>query len=428
MKRSHATLGCCLALLALLGSGCFRALPERMPAKQGPVILLTLEAADPLALPSAGGTADAYQASRRYAVGSRLRREAQRLSREYSLVEREDWLIPSLELYCVAFEIPAGADLEETMGRLRSDARVESVQQMQDFATRRSDPYAELQHGLETMRVPETHRWVAGRGVRVAVIDTAVDMAHPDLQGRIQLGRDFVGRGAGPLRHAEKHGTAVAGIIASSGNEIGTVGVAPDARLLALRGCWEQAGEGRCSSLTLLKAISFAIEEQADLLNMSLSGPEDPLLARLIRKAIERGAIVVAAGSESPGQPDFPASVDGVIAVTRSRVSGRYPGEGLQAPGSEILAAQPGGGFDYVSGSSFAAANATGVLALLRERAPDHSPGELERLLRDTSTQWTEPHEPPRRTIDACLALARLDPLVSCSARATATASSSTRR
>ena len=89
---------------------------------------------------------------------------------------------------------------------------------------------------------------------------------------------------------------------------------------------------------------------------MSLSGPADPLLTRLIRKAIEQGSIIVAAGAEAPGEPDFPASLDGVIAVTRSRASGRSPDEGLQAPGSEILAAQPGGSFDYVSGSSFAAA------------------------------------------------------------------------
>src|SRR5258705_9176099 len=136
-----------------------------------------------------------------------------------------------------------------------------------------------------------------GRGIRVAVIDTGGDRSHPDLRGRIDTARNFVSDDA--RFDSDIHGTAVAGIIAANAdNGIGIVGLAPDAGLLVLKACWQHAIDdvrAQCNTFTLAKALTFAIDQRADIINMSLGGPNDPLLGLLIEIALTRGIIIVAA-------------------------------------------------------------------------------------------------------------------------------------
>ena len=110
-----------------------------------------------------------------------------------------------------------------------------------------------------------------------------MELDHPDLRGRIVVARNFVdARDA----VAELHGTAVAGIIgARADNGVGIVGVAPEAQLMALRACWQvpaDANAAVCSSFTLAKALQFAIDNNARVINLSLGGPRDRLLERLV--------------------------------------------------------------------------------------------------------------------------------------------------
>ncbi len=230
---------------------------------------------------------------------------------------------------------------------------------------------------------------------------------HPDLAGRVVVAKDFVGHGS----TAEFHGTAVAGVIASTANNgFGTVGVAPDARILALRACWETPGSsssGHCNSFTLAKALDWVVHRRPEVLNLSLAGPNDPLLERLLLAVLNQNVKVVAAYERAAGEDRFPGSVEGVL-LTRSPDESTSAGVG--APGQDILAAAPGDGFDFVSGNSFAAAHVSGVVALLLERDPSLRMDEIRQLLMTTSRN---------SIIDACAALAKVTPDATCTRPAT---------
>ena len=232
--------------------------------------------------------------------------------------------LTSIGVHCVVFEVPANRAMDEVVRGLAADPRVESAQPNQVFrnlAAGPTDPYASFQYGARAIRAPQAHRWATGRGVTVAVIDTGIETEHPDLQGRVAKTANFVDGGAQSFAH-DRHGTAVAGVIgARANNNEGIFGVAPEADLIGIKACWHSTAgglEARCSSWTLAKAIDFAVINGTRVVNLSLGGPPDPLLTRLIAKAIERGTTVVAAAMEGADAPGFPASLPEVIGVVAS--------------------------------------------------------------------------------------------------------------
>ncbi len=386
-------------------------------------ILVTLEQEPSWRLPRAGTSARGYGGE--YRTSARTRRVAAALARDYGLREVTSWPIAALGVHCVVFEVGGESSTEEMLGRLERDERVESAQPMQVFSTQSeaaayNDPYLELQHGVKAMQVELAHRWAQGAGVRVALVDTGVDVAHPELEERVVVTRDFVAdeRRVPP----DRHGTEVAGIIASAANNgIGIVGVAPEAELLALRGCWPESAEsdaGVCNSFTLAKALAFAVERRPDIINLSLAGPADPLLARLVGAALARGIVVVAAASDRP-EESFPLDVPGVLGVRAAAATdapveaGARSDGALAAPGVDVITTVPQAGFDFVSGSSAAAAHVAGLAALLLERRPALSPAELAALLAEAS-RGAAPAGGAFAALDACAALARVDRAVRC--------------
>jgi subtilisin family serine protease len=236
------------------------------------------------------------------------------------------------------------------------------------------------------------HRVATGRAVTVAVIDSGVDAHHPDLEGQVVAARDFVGSGAPP---PELHGTAVAGIIAArADNGLGIAGVAPAARLMALRACWQRSDASTmCSTLTLAQALQFAIGHGADVINLSLSGPPDRLLDELLAAALARGEVIVSAADRSAPDGGFPASRPGVIAVVDDLPDPAPPGA-MKAPGRDVPTTEPGGRWALVSGASFASAHVAGLAALLRELRPPPPPAL--QLVRGAGDR-----------VDACATLAR---------------------
>jgi hypothetical protein len=383
-------------------------------------ILVTFEPLPPLGLPRAGSSARNYEAAPGYRATVRTQELARQLGRDYGLKLVGEWPIVTLGVHCVVFEVTDAGLRGDVIDRLAGDRRVESVEPMQLFSVQgRSggDPYRNLQHGFAALGLEEAHRWASGQGVKVAVIDTGVDVSHPDLAGRVVTARDFVQEG-GARPPAERHGTAVTGVIASDrDNGIGIVGVAPGAEILALRGCWAEvghSGQAACSSFTLAKALAFAIDARPHVINLSLGGPRDALLERLLRVALTRGIVVVAAYGEA-GTDVFPGSVAGVLAVRASSSTGgggARAGE-LAAPGQEILSTVPGGSYDFFSGSSLAAAQVTGVTALLLEHRRV-GPDRVATLLRETARGNGAAGAAP--VVDACAALARVKRGVRCAA------------
>ena len=231
------------------------------------------------------------------------RRVAAALARQHGLTLVTDWPMPLLGVDCYAMRVPPTQSPERVAQELSRDPQVAWAQVTNVYRTRgHNDPLYALQPAALAWHLSELHALATGRDVRVAIVDSGIDDRHPDLAGQIALKENFVdGRRDAP---PEQHGTAVAGIVAARADDgIGIAGVAPDVRLLALRACWEEADQAtRCTSLTLAMALHYAIEHAAGVINLSLSGPSDRLLGKLIDAALARSITVV--GAVDPSLPD----------------------------------------------------------------------------------------------------------------------------
>lgn len=316
-------------------------------------------------------------------------RVATDLADDYGLERVAQWPVTALGVHCVVYRVQAARSVNSVLDALQHDKRVEDAERMQSFRVMSAtssdkDPYLNLQAGLRDMNVEPIHRIATGRDVRIAIVDTGIDEHHPDLAGQVIRSENFVPDSSNSAD--DIHGTAVAGVIAAAaGNGQGIVGVAPGAKLIGLKACW-QSGRGTadavCNSFTLALALNTAITLKPDILNLSLVGPHDALLKRLLERALANGMIVVAsAPSDGSSKDAFPASVNGVIAV-RSAASGADAGKALAAPGNEILTTMPHGTYNFMSGSSFAAAHVSGLIALLLELDPKLTAARISALLK----------------------------------------------
>ena len=364
-------------------------------------------------MPHAGSTPRGYEAVAAYGADASARKVMRALEDGYGLREVNAWPIEPLHIRCAVLRLPDGADRAALLESLSRDKRVRLAQPLQTFVTRSAgynDPYLELQRGFWQMRVDEAHPWSRGEGVRVAIIDTGVDTLHPDLARSIAGAANFVDSDARQFRR-DRHGTEVAGVIAAvANNHEGIVGIAPEARLLVFKACWQaraDADAASCNSFTLARALVAALDAHAQLVNLSIAGPEDPLLTGLIREGLRRGILFVGAASSetADGQRGFLHEA-GVIEVRSSEA----PSAGapvLYAPGREIVTLLPGGHYDFASGDSIATAQVTGVVALLLEKNRALTTAAAMKLLRDTSA----PADAARGDavhVDACAAIVAL--------------------
>ena len=383
-------------------------------------ILVTVRQPATLAAGLTGAPNQRYL-QRRYGPSPSVDRVLTQLAREHDLTRIDGWAIHSLDVYCEVLRVAPGRDPAEVIAALDRDPRVDLAQRMNLFntqATRYDDPYLELQSAAAALEVEHAHELATGRGVSIAIIDSAVDGDHPDLRGRVRLARNLVG--TRPLaRGGEVHGTAIAGVIASAvNNHEGIIGVAPDVTIAALRACWAVGGDGvaaQCSSFSLARALELALGLDPNVVNLSLSGPEDPLLSRLLDRVIESGIVVVTAhpaGSES--SQVFPSSHPGVLAAHSSllAVNSSSPYV-LAAPANEVLTTTPGASYAFLSGNSLAAAHTTGVVALMMERQPDIDAQRIAAILTATTT-----YSAGIASINACRAVAELAGSTSCPAPA----------
>ena len=373
-----------------------------------PQILVTVRQPTTAAANLTGAPEQRYF-QRRYGPSPSADRVLTQLAREHNLRRVEGWAIQSLGVYCEVLTVPAASDVVAVLASLNDDPRVDLAQPMNVFRTQSSkydDPYLELQTAATTMELERAHALATGRGVSIAIIDSAVDADHPDLRGRVRLARNLVTEHP-RARGGEVHGTAIAGIIASTANNNeGIVGVAPDVSIAALRACWAVADDGlaaECSTFSLARALETALDLRPNVINMSLAGPEDPLLTRLLDEVVERGIVVVTAYPPSAASA-FPSSHPRVLtahsSITRVNSASPYT---LAAPATEVLTTTPGSSYAFLTGNSLAAAHTTGVVALLKERQPDLDAERIAAILTATTS-----YAPGTASINACRAVARL--------------------
>lgn len=209
-----------------------------------------------------------------------------------------------------------------------------------------------------------------GAGIRIAVLDTGINGLHRDLDGNYRGGYDFVFNDNDP-DDEHGHGTHVAGIIAAEENGVGVIGVAPEADLFAVR-VLDGGGFGMAS--WIIAGIEWAVDNNIDVINLSLQGPHSVALEDACNAAYNAGVLLVAAGgnSLSGGAPvTFPAAYASVIAVTATDASDAPAnfapiGEQLElaAPGVNVLSTAKDGSYGSMSGTSQAAPHVAGVAAL----------------------------------------------------------------
>lgn len=383
-------------------------------------ILVTFENGGERAV--SGGFGAPFRHRLRYSVSAEAERNAAAIARDYALVEVDRWPIRSLTVVCIVYRLSAKQDRDDILARLNADSRIDSAQPLNRFETTASsvaeynDRYAGLQYGLTSMGIIAAQEYSRGAGVRIAVVDGPADVNHEDLQGRIARMNIFADIDDQDIA---EHGTAIASLIAANANNgKGIVGVAPDAEIEMFVACWAEGGSGHavCNSFTLARALDALLADPPDIVNLSLVGPYDPLLERLLSQAYDAGAILIAASAEGgSARDDFPASMETVIGVAsatrRPEVLAanfpppRYPGD-IFSPGNHIMVALPDNEYDFRSGSSLAAAQVSGVVALLLAVSPEISSETVRTLL--FNSQRTATSGPP--IVNACTVLHLDDP------------------
>jgi subtilisin family serine protease len=395
-------------------------------ASAPPPRIVVAFANEPAAAPGPAGTTGSRYGGTGYGVGQSAQRQARSVAAVYALREVTSWPIQLLSMHCVVFEIANGRPVADVVAALAKDSRVVLAQPLQEFHTLTTqgtaaapvaapaasaagsaynDPLYDMQTNLAALGIARAHEHTQGAGAHIALIDTGVDVEHPDLRGAIVHSQSFIGKpvSAGSLRH----GTAMAGVIAAvANNHIGIVGIAPRAQIEVFEACWQLApgsDAAACNTFTLARALAAALASGAPLVNLSFAGPADPLLAALVQTGLKRGVTFV--GAAAPADAPFPTAIAGVIIAAATEQP--LPAGALAAPSQHVLTLRPGGEYDFESGTSVAAAEISAVLALLISASPTRlSTATLLSLFEGPTAAAAAATVPP---VDVNAALARLE-------------------
>ncbi|MCA1038079.1 S8 family peptidase [Bacillus infantis] len=246
-----------------------------------------------------------------------------------------------------------------------------------------SEAVSGIPEGIGLIQAPKIWEETRGEGITIAVLDTGCDISHPDLKNQIIGGRNFTGDDSGNpdiYKDYNGHGTHVAGTIAAEGKEPGISGVAPGAKLLIVK-VLDRNGSGQYD--WIIEGIRYAIDQKADIISMSLGGPNDmPELHEIIKEAVRSNiAVVCAAGNEGDGKDStdefaYPGCYNEVISVgaidlerNSSQFTNSHNEIDLVAPGEEIQSTFPNGKYATLSGTSMAAPHVSGAMALIKNSA-----------------------------------------------------------
>ncbi|MEV6599199.1 type VII secretion-associated serine protease mycosin [Actinoplanes sp. NPDC051346] len=255
-----------------------------------------------------------------------------------------------------------------------------------------ADSVRERQWHLSALKISEAHQATRGAGITVALIDSGVDTQHRDLTGAILPGKDFESSDGDGREDLIGHGTNLAGIIAGRGHGEGSgvLGVAPAAKIIPIR----VAFDSFVSGTQVVDAIEFAADHGAQVINMSFSKSDDPVIREAIRAAQAKDIVVIAgAGNRDDGGDHYPGRYPEVLsvgAVDRSGKIGDFsvtgPHVDLVAPGVDICTTGINdSGYVVADGTSHATAVVSGAAALVRAEYPELSAAEVVHRLTATA-------------------------------------------
>jgi len=323
--------------------------------------------------------------------------QADELARRHGLRRIESRNFPLIGATIGLFRITDRRSVETVSRELATEAGVRSVQrnfryllQEQKAALTEGDP---AQYAVAKLRLPEAHQLAHGANVRVAVIDSGIDVRHPELADSIVETFDAAGSNEGP----HVHGTGIAGAIVSHAR---LMGGAPAAKILAIRAFVVASGGVQSNSFAVLKGLDYAAAHGAQIVNMSFAGPKDALIERGIAALAAKGIVMIAAagnaGAKSP--PLYPSANPNVIAVSATdakdhlfTASNRGGHIALAAPGVDIFLPAPDQKYQITSGTSFSAAYVSALAALMLERNPALKAEELRAVLIRTARDLGSP-------------------------------------
>jgi subtilisin family serine protease len=284
-----------------------------------------------------------------------------------------------------------------------------------DVVQQQTAPASADQYVAGKLKLAEVHKIATGKGVLIAIIDSQIDAGHPELGSAIAENFEAIGMPDKP----HTHGTGMLGAIVSQGK---LMGVAPGAKALAIHAFATGSKQSpQATTQAIIAGLEFALEKGARIVNMSFAGPYDPMLQVALKKAAERGVILIAAvGNAGPKSPPlYPAADPHVIGVTATDQNdepfaganrGAYVA--VAAPGVNIIAPAPEAAYQLTTGTSVAAAHVSGVAALLLERHPNADAATILEVLTASATKLTSDSRDDQvgwGLIDPSSALAELD-------------------
>ena len=233
-----------------------------------------------------------------------------------------------------------------------------------------------------------------GEGIKIGIIDSGIDLYHPDLVGRVKKYRNFTGGDKNDVTDHNGHGTHVAGIMAANKNGRGIVGVAPMASLYVAKAFNKH---GMADDLSVAESLKWLIQNKVNIINMSFSSNDVPNYYNGIKEAYDKGIIVVCAAgnngkfkSRGLGYPaKYPETISVASVDIRGKVSdfsSKNVNADIAAAGVEILSCYPGGRYAKFTGTSMAAPIISGAAAILQRKAKNRlgrflSPEEMRTVL-----------------------------------------------
>jgi len=318
----------------------------------------------------------------------------EQLARRYNLTRLETQSFPLINTTFYRWRIGGRRSVPDVVGTIEDERIVARAQPnyvftlQEDAAKISSGTRGDAaQYVLARLEIEQAHRVSTGKDIPVALIDSEIDVKHPDLDGAIAKTFDALTGDERP----HQHGTAIAGAIAAHAK---LLGIAPGAQLLAARAFDDTPGEAKGTSFAIYKSLQWAADNAARVVNMSFAGPADPTLHQMLTAAYEKGIVLIAAaGNAGPNSPPlYPAADPDVIAVTATdshggvfKMANRGPYIAVAAPGVDILALAPGEAYQITTGTSVAAAHVAGVAALLLESKPSLKPADIRSILTSTA-------------------------------------------